>query len=59
MKCAQPACPETVRDSKWDMIRAQAGGWFFTRDGAQSWCPAHTPEWVTAWRAAREGEDHG
>jgi hypothetical protein len=34
----------------WSKIRAQATGWFFSRDGQFAWCPAHNPPWVTAWR---------
>lgn len=51
-KCLQPECPEEVPASRWDMIRAQAAGWFFPRDdpGGRGWCPAHKPAWVDEWR---------
>ena len=45
MKCAE--CEASIPDHAWGRIKAS--DWFFSKDG-KSYCPAHVPEWVEAWR---------
>ena len=53
VRCAQNGCQAAHPGSKWDVIAADAAGWFHGQDGS-AWCPGHSPEWVRAWRARRQ-----
>lgn len=47
-------CDASIPGGKWSIIKAGEWGWFFQRDGT-AYCPDHVPEWVSAWRARRDG----
>jgi hypothetical protein len=44
-------CTASYPSSKHYAMRAVAEGWFISRAEEASYCPAHLPEWVPAWRA--------
>jgi hypothetical protein len=45
-------CTAKTPGHNWGKRKAQAEGWFFTRDG-KAYCPVHNPPWVAEWRARR------
>jgi hypothetical protein len=49
-------CTATHPGSKHDAIKAQQGGWFNSKKTGVSFCPAHVPDWVAAWRAKQAEE---
>lgn len=42
--CRFPTCDEHIKNTRWDKTRAQAFGWYFTKDG-HAHCPKHLPHW--------------
>lgn len=50
---ALEGCTAQFPGSKHAAIKAHAGGWFFSRQDDLVYCPAHVPEWVSAWRARK------
>lgn len=54
--CDHPSCSNFVKAHAWGWIKAGGDGWFFQKNG-DCWCPDHIPEWVSAWREKRKGND--
>ena len=50
IECSADGCEAKVANHRWGHIKA--AGWFFQKTG-EAWCPDHTPDWVTAWRAKK------
>lgn len=46
--CSEPGCEVKIKNHYWG--RVKSNGWFHQKSG-ESWCPAHVPDWVEAWRA--------
>lgn len=47
--CASADCGASFPDHYWGKVHASKDGWLMLKDG-KSWCPAHLPGWVDAWR---------
>lgn len=52
-QCSAEGCEESYRDHGWRATKAHKDGWFLAKDGS-SFCPAHVPEWVAAWRRRKK-----
>lgn len=52
--CAEPECPEKVKDHYWGHVKAE--GWFFSMETGDAFCPAHNPPWVAEWRERKKAK---